>query len=270
MPSETSVIKNNKGNAMYTDTEGIILKQTKTVNGRRMILMFSKRFGKISAGTGISEKGRSKTALAMRPFTYGRYDLYKNRDQYNINGAEVLKSYYRIGEDVDKYMCCSYVLELTEKVLAEGQPAPELFTLLLDFFDVIEGRSKKHQTVLLAYEVKLLQRLGIISDMTACVCCGEPLSEEQLQFSVKDGGFLCGKCRKQEIVNDGLIYEVNFAIVSIVQYLMRNPLVAFRKLAIQPEVQAVLTAILKSYMGYHLDIGKLKSEGFTMEPILNK
>ena len=69
---------------MYTETEGIILRQTKTVNGRRMILLFSKKFGKISAGSGMTEKGRSKAALAMRPFAYGRYEMYKNQERYNI------------------------------------------------------------------------------------------------------------------------------------------------------------------------------------------
>ena len=36
---------------MITDTEGIILKQVKTVNGRTMLVMFSRKFGKISVGT---------------------------------------------------------------------------------------------------------------------------------------------------------------------------------------------------------------------------
>ena len=72
----------------------------------------------VSAGTSIGEKGRSRSSLALRPFTYGRYELYKNRESYNINSAEVLKSYYRIGEDVDKYMNGAYVLEFTEKILS--------------------------------------------------------------------------------------------------------------------------------------------------------
>ena len=91
---------------MLTDTEGIVLRQVKTSYGRRMILLFSKKYGKISAGTGLNERGKGKSSLALRPFTYGRYELFKNRDSYNINGAEVLKSYYGIGEDVDKYMNC--------------------------------------------------------------------------------------------------------------------------------------------------------------------
>ena len=89
---------------MLTDTEGIVLRQIKTSYNRRMILLFSKKYGKISAGTSIQEKGRGKSSLALRPFTYGRYELFKNRDSYNINSADVLKSYYAIGEDVDKYM----------------------------------------------------------------------------------------------------------------------------------------------------------------------
>ena len=104
---------------MLTDTEGIVLRQIKTSYNRRMILLFSRRYGKISAGTSIGEKGRSKSALALRPFTYGRYELFKGRDTYNINSAEVLRSFYRIGEDVDKYMQGAYVLEFTEKVLED-------------------------------------------------------------------------------------------------------------------------------------------------------
>ena len=99
---------------MITDTEGLVLRQVKAVNGRRMIVILTKRYGKISAGTSISEGGKNKTALALRPFTYGRYELFKGRDTYSINGAETLQSFYAIGEDVDKYMAASYALELTD------------------------------------------------------------------------------------------------------------------------------------------------------------
>ncbi len=49
-----------------------------------MVLLFSKKFGKISVGSNINEKGRSKSALAMRPFTLGRYEIYKKGDFYSI------------------------------------------------------------------------------------------------------------------------------------------------------------------------------------------
>ena len=77
---------------MITDTEGIVLRQVKALGGRRMILLFSKKYGKISVGTSMNEGGRSKAALAVRAFSYGRYELFKSRESYNLNSGQVLRS----------------------------------------------------------------------------------------------------------------------------------------------------------------------------------
>ena len=250
---------------MFTDTEGIIFKQVKTVNGRRMVLLFSQKFGKISAGTNISDKGKSKSSLAMRPFTYGRYELYKNRDSYHINSSEVLKSYYKIGEDVEKYMYCSYVLELTEKLLQEDAPAPGIFRMILDFFDIMEKRSKKYSTLILAYQIKVLQETGSMPQVKRCVVCEG--SDEPVIFSIKDGGLVCKTCclNINDIHNDALIYKVNFGIVNVLRYILDNPLKSFGNLALDDEIQKQLSRIIRSYIAYHLDIGELKSESFLIE-----
>ena len=50
---------------MTLETEGIIFRQTRMVQGRRMILLFTKEYGKISVGSNIGDKGRSKSSLAL-------------------------------------------------------------------------------------------------------------------------------------------------------------------------------------------------------------
>lgn len=250
---------------MYTDTEGIIFRQIKTVNGRRMVLLFSKKYGKISAGTSISEKGRNKSSLALRPFTYGRYELFKTRDSCHINGTEVIKSYYRIGEDVEKYMYCSYALEFTEKLLPDEAAEPAVFNLILDFFDIMEKRSKRYSSLILAYQIKVLQEVGSMPQVNRCILCGE--KNEPVLFSVKEGGILCNRCclNFHDNKNDTLIYQVNFGIVNILRYILDNPLKSFENLALDSEIQKQLSKIIKSYILYHLDIGKLKSESFLIE-----
>lgn len=254
---------------MITDTEGIVLKQIKAAYGRRMVLLFSRKYGKISAGTSINEKGRSKSALAMRPFTYGRYELYKNRDSYNVNGAEVLKSYYKIGENVDKYMNSSYVLEFTEKVLPEGQPSQAMFNLILDFFSVMENRQKSHGTLVLGYQVKTLKIMGVMPELDSCSCCGKTYSRQDsdIYFSVKDGGILCSECFRNLEISDNhpLIYPVNFGIVDILKYFADHSLKNFENLALNEKVRKKLQAIIKAYAAYYLDIGELKSESFLTE-----
>lgn len=248
---------------MYTDTEGIILRQTKTVNGRRMVLLFSLKYGKISAGTGINERGRGKSALAMRPFTHGRYELFKSRDSYNINGAEVIQSYYGIGEDVDKYMTCAYVLEFTEKLLPEEQPSPQLFYLLVEFLSMMEQRKKRFETLVIAYQLKALALGGHMPVIDNCVRCGE--KNPAALFDIKEGGLVCANCAQKYPANNSnvsLIYQVNFGIVDILRYFLNNPLRSLEKLALDPSLERQLRAMIKDYVEYHLDLGQLKSEGF--------
>lgn len=245
---------------MLTDTEAIVLRQVKTSYGRKMILLFSKKYGKISAGTSIGEKGRSKSSLALRPFTYGRYELFKNRDSYNINGADVIKSYYRIGEDVDKYMNGAYVLEFTEKALAEEVPAPAVFELLKDFFDLLENREKGIGTLVLAYQVKLFKYLGVMPQLDRCAVCGE--KKEAACFSIDDGGMVCADCLGN-IGNSGadsLIYDAGFGIVNILRYFTVNPLKSIENIVLKEDAGRMLQQLVRRYAKQHLDISELKSE----------
>ncbi len=246
---------------MYTNTEGIILRQVKAAGGRRMILLFTKKYGKISAGSSLSEKGRTRAALALRPFTYGNYELYKGREYYNINSAEVVRSFFRIGEDVDKYMESAFVLELTEKMAPEDLAQPRLFNLLAEFLSAMEKREKKHKTLVLAYEVKALAVLGTFPVLDKCACCGG--SENLRYFSVKDGGMVCGKCRNP--ANDTLIYEPKFDIVNILKFFLKTPMSGFEKIALDDSAAEGLQQILRKYMSYYLDIGALKSESIFQE-----
>lgn len=249
---------------MYTETEGIILRQTKTVRGRRMVLLFSKKFGKISVGTNINEKGRSKSALAMRPFTLGRYEIYKKGDFFSINGAETVQSFYSIGEDVDKYMYASYALELLEKVTVEGQVMVGLFQLTADFLVEIEKRKKKLEILILAYETKVLQALGYLPQLRECASCGS--KDTPKAFSVKAGGILCGNCCAQDEFNpmDTLIYPIDFGIVSVIIYFLSHPLKKLENLALDEEKAKKIREILKGYRTYYLDIETLKSEDCIM------
>ena len=250
---------------MLTDTEGIVLRQTKTSYGRRMIHLFSRKYGKISCGTDIGERGKSKSSLALRPFTYGRYELFKGRDSYNINSADVLKSYYKIGEDVDKYMNGAYVLEFTEKVLAEEQPAPELFKHLQDFFDMLQNREAGFGTLVLAYQTKVLKCCGAMPELNSCVLCGKPIDEKEgtPAFSVKEGGLICPECAgalTPETADNSLIYSAKFGIVNILKYFASNPLGKLENLALREDAGKLLSTLIKEYAAYHLDASNLKSE----------
>ncbi|TDP54589.1 DNA repair protein RecO [Aminicella lysinilytica] len=245
---------------MYLNSEGIIFRQTKATGGRRMILLFTKKYGKISVGTSMSEKARTKSSLAMRPFTYGNYQIFQGRTYYNLDKADTIKSFYGIGEDLDKFMYGSYVLELTEKLVPEELAQPAIFDLLIEFMEQLELRKKSCETLVLAYEVRILKILGMFPELRSCVSCG---SKEELDyFSVRDGGIMCRNCAEKlrSEGEDSLIYDGKFGIVDILNYFASNSLGSFSKIALDDGIADRLQVIIKEYISYHLDVGNLKSE----------
>ncbi len=247
---------------MYAETEGIVLKQIKIAGGRRMLVIFTKLYGKISAGTSISEGGKNRAALGLRPFTYGKYRINKTGDRYHVNGCDTISSHYSIGEDIDKYLCASFSLEFTDKLLPEEAAAPKLFTLLVEFLDMMEKRTKKYDTLLVAYQAKALGLSGSSPKMDDCVLCG---AEDNLTgFSIPDGGMICEECRGSAGTDgrERLIYDVKFDIVNVLKFLIQKPLSQFSNLALDDGTLKLTRKILKSYTDYHLDIGCLKSEEY--------
>lgn len=300
---------------MHIDSRGIIFRQVKTTDMRRMLLIFTEKCGKLSVGTSLPEKNQKHASLALRPFTCGNYSIYKGRNYYNLDRVETLKSFYGIGEDLDKYMAASLALELTEKIVPEEVPQPRIFALLLDFLNEMELRKQKHTTLLLAFETKLLFALGTFPRLDSCASCGS--KEKPEFFSVPDGGVICRRCFENHnatkafgmgsalsgtskvpgtgsVVSDTskvpgtgsavsdtskvssekpadnktlkstdderLIFKLNFDIVKVLNYFASNSLKNFRNITLQQDVESELQDMMRSYISFHMDVGKLKSD----------
>lgn len=287
---------------MHIDSRGIIFRQVKTTDMRRMLLIFTEKYGKLSVGTSLPEKNQKHASLALRPFTCGNYSIYKGRNYYNLDRVETLKSFYGIGEDLDKYMAASLALELTEKIVPEEVPQPRIFALLLDFLNEMELRKQKHTTLLLAFETKLLFALGTFPRLDSCASCGSKENPEF--FSVPDGGVICRRCfedhnatkafgtgpalsgtskvpgtgsavsdtskvssekpadneKLKSTDDERLIFKLNFDIVKVLNYFASNSLKNFRNITLQQDVESELQDMMRSYISFHMDVGKLKSD----------
>lgn len=240
---------------MQVQTRGIILKQTKIMNDKRMLTIFTERYGKINV-VAAGETGRSKlkSSLAYKPFTLGNYDLYKHNDTFRMGRGETIKSYYKIGEDIDKYLEASYVLEFTDKLLAEQEPAAALFTLLSDYFEILERRAKEYSFLTVVYQIKALIVCGYMPVLDECVSCGKKNTD--FMFYVEGGGAICPKCAQ----DNGLIYKSDSDIIKKVVFIAKNPIRAMEKIYLEDEPLSAIKTLIRSFTKYHLDISDLKSE----------
>lgn len=244
---------------MITDTRGIVLRQVKTIGGRRMISLFTEQYGKVGAGVTVSERGKGRNAAAMNPFAYGNYELFISHGRYHLNKGQVIKNFYRIGEDIDRYMAAAYGLELCDKLLEEEVPAKDLFELTVDFLSTMEERKSRYGTILLAYKVKLLACLGALPVLDRCACCGRP--GKHAAFSIPEGGLICEDCLPG-IAQDGqdaLIYQVDFVILNILEHILNHALASLKKAALDEQLESQINTIIDRFITYHLDPGDLKA-----------
>ena len=247
---------------MIISAEGIVLRQRKIANNRRMIVIFTKQYVKLYAGTTIHEKSRGKAALALRPFTYAEYDIFKGREAYSINSSSVSKSFYSIGEDIDRFMTASAFIEYLDKVLPEGEPMPKLFELSLDFLQSVSVSNSAPETLLYAFMVKTLSMLGVAPELGCCVNCGkhpDAFGGGFKMFSVSGGGIICPDCAEEEKrTPDSLIYKPDFDIIDVFRYFELKPIKTFEKVGLKPEVRREVRDILADYTDRYLGVDVLR------------
>lgn len=251
---------------MQINTEGIVLRQSKAVGGKKVVTLLTKKYGKIAVGTTVAHKSKTKSALALSPFTLGNYQLFKNRGYYNMDSAEAIKSYFAIGEDVGKYMYSSYALELLDRLLPEEMSMSSIFTLTVNFFEAMEKRKSGYETLLLALEIKLLRKLGIFPRVEKCTCCERTDNLEF--FSIEDGGVICSFCKVNK--QDRLIYDANFGMIDIIKYFDKKPFKEFEKLNLKEETASKLQKVIKDYIAFHFDLREMKSETLLNIAVDNK
>jgi DNA repair protein RecO (recombination protein O) len=200
----------------------------------------------------------------LRPFTYAEYDIFRGRDAYSINSASARKSFYSIGEDIDRFMAASAFIEYLDKVLGEEEPMPKLYELALGFLESVSKSRSSAETLLFAFIVKSLRLLGVAPELSCCVGCGKSLSEFGgdgfRSFSVTGGGIICPDCAEQEKTTpDSLIYQPSFDIITVFGYFDSRPLATFEKVDLKPDVAGVVREILAEYTDRYLGIDVLRT-----------
>ena len=99
---------------MQTRTEGIVIKELRFKETSKILTLYTKDYGKIHAMARGAYKPKSQLIANTQPFSYNEYYLFKGRNFYYINQADIIDSFYDIRENISRVMYGSYLLELIE------------------------------------------------------------------------------------------------------------------------------------------------------------
>ena len=228
----------------------LVLRSKAFMEADRLVTLFSREKGKIQAVARGARRPRNRFSGTTGVFTFGLFYLYRGKNLENLSIVEVLEPFGDLREDLDKIAYASYLAELVDKVLEDGQVQPDIFTLLLQAFHVLDAGIDPRRTAR-AFEIRLLMLLGLQPELSRCVHCGQSLerSGNRVGISPSQGGILCPDCRPM----DESCIQVSRGSVEMLKRLAQTELSRLSMLRCSEEMEYDLERMMTACISYYVD-----------------
>lgn len=235
---------------MLEKIEGFIIKAVDYGETHKIVTIFSKKYGKISAIARGAKKMKSRMAAVTQPFIHGEFLIYINEKGLStIQQGDVIDSLRSIREDIIKTAYAAYIGELTDKLMETFNPDYYIYDQFLQTIKWI-AENEEMEIAVMMYELKLFEKGGFAPIVDRCVRCGD--QNNLISFSISEGGLLCNQCTYN---NDDSINFRN-SVAKLLHIFSKVGLERIGTVSIKPENQHLLRKILDAYYdqygGYYL------------------
>ncbi len=171
--------------------DAVVLKSIDCGNGDKLLVLFSREHGKIKVMAHGVAKPSSRKRGFVQLFTYTRFLLHRGRELDSVSQCEGIEMFSYIRDNLDQISYASYLAELVEALIPEGEQNEPLFLLLLETLRLMEEGEAEILTR--SFEIKAAVLMGYRPVLEECAQCGGALTG-RLLFSAKTGGLLCELC----------------------------------------------------------------------------
>ncbi|NLC87907.1 MAG: DNA repair protein RecO [Clostridiaceae bacterium] len=226
--------------------KGIIISENNMGDFDKMVTILTPN-GKIACSAKGSRRPKSQLMAGTQFLCFGEYMMFKGTNTYTLNSCETIELFYNIRTDLDKLEYASHITKIIQDVTYESQNTYKILQLYLNTLYVISETDMDLEFILSVFKIRLLCILGFKPIIDECVQCK---NKEELQyFSLKDNGFKCACCAKQDT---GSI-QVSESTIKAIKYIVMAPAKKIYSFQISSESKKQLSIISKLYMNIKLE-----------------
>lgn len=234
---------------MLKRLEGIVIRTQDYGETHKIVTVFTKEYGKVAAISRGANKPKSRLRAISQPFVLGDFLIYVTKGLSTIQQGQIIHSFRHIREDIVKTAYAAFIIELTDKILADKESEPFLYHELFYTLQWIDEHDS-YMIPLFMYELKLLKRAGIAPVVSHCTNCQS--KQYPFVFSIREGGLLCDRCRHLD--DHAFVLEANVA--RLLPILLHVSLERVGNISVKPKNIQLLRTIFDhyydSYGGYTL------------------
>lgn len=177
---------------VYTAT-GLVLHRTNLGETDKILTLYTGERGKVSAVAKGARRVTSRLTGATELFTLSRLLIATGKSLDIVTQCEIRESFPGLRGDLPHLARATYFCELLDRLTLEHDAiaAQELLDLTVSALYLLQRAEGFPDTIVHAYELRLMSALGYAASLDRCVRCGNELERRQVGFSPSLGGALC-------------------------------------------------------------------------------
>ena len=175
---------------------GIIIAENNMGDFDKMLTILTPNLGKIGCSAKGARRPKSLLLAGTQFLCFGEYMLFKGSDTYTMNSCETIELFYNIRTDLDKLTYASFITKIINDVTTENQNSFNTLKLFLNTLYMISETDKDLDFITSVFKLRILKILGFAPNTRECVEC--KTKENLNHFSIRDNGFKCSSCSKQD------------------------------------------------------------------------
>lgn len=170
----------------------IVLRAVNYRDFDRMLTLFSREEGKISASARGAHRQKSALAAASTLFCTGEYVLEEKNGKYMVISCMLDEAYYPLREDAVRLAYASALMQVCEEIVQPNEPAAELYDMLLRALAYLAyDREHEAENIVLPFLMRAMVLSGHGAMLTRCAACGGRI--EDARFDEMAGGVICAR-----------------------------------------------------------------------------
>lgn len=177
------------------EAEAVVLRQYSLSESDRIIVLFTREFGKLRAVAKGTKKPQNRMAAALEPLTLLRVEFYLREGQSLalLRQAEILHSYLSRAPTLERMLAYSYFAELIQEIVQENNANPSIYRLLLASLNA--GDKLGICDALIRYfEFWCLKLSGLIPNYDYCSNCAKYVKDDGFFAWLDSGQVRCELC----------------------------------------------------------------------------
>lgn len=181
-------------------TDALVIRLADWSESSRVVTLFTRDFGKISALAKGVKRLRSSFEAALDLLSESRIVfLRKSSSSLDIlTESQLISRFQPSRKSLTSLYGGYYIAELLAGLSEEYDPHPRLYQVATETLRRLETDADARLAIL-RFELVLMRETGHLPEFEGCLICGTPVSgERKFSYWVSQGGLICDSCRRPD------------------------------------------------------------------------